>query len=205
MRSRSPDGEASDDLFRARLSNQLDGKHPLVRLAGLIEWDGFDAAFGALYHETLGRPGRPTRLMVGVIHLQHSYDLSDEQVCQRWLENPYCSSSAGSISCGIGCRPMPARANVFRIVALVRPQGQGESRHCALFDQGNEPLCARCQTRRSTLAHTPMRAQKLFRRPTPVRRRNSRSSNGSGLILDSNLNLKQIDICSRWGLPPVYS
>jgi hypothetical protein len=37
MRPRSPEGEPSDDLFRAQLSNQLDGKHPLVRLAGLIE------------------------------------------------------------------------------------------------------------------------------------------------------------------------
>jgi IS5 family transposase len=89
MRPRSPEDEPSDDLFRARLSNQLDGKHPLVRLAGLIEWDGFDAAFGSLYHETLGRPGKPTRLMVGLTYLKHSYNLSDEQVCERWLENPY--------------------------------------------------------------------------------------------------------------------
>ena len=39
--------------------------------------------------ETLGRPGKPTRLMVGLIYLKHSYNLSDEQVCERWLENPY--------------------------------------------------------------------------------------------------------------------
>ena len=89
MRPRSPEGDPSDDLFRARLSSQLDRKHPLVRLAGVIEWDSFDAAFGALYHETLGRPGKPTRLMVGLSYLKHCYNLSDEQVCERWLENPY--------------------------------------------------------------------------------------------------------------------
>jgi hypothetical protein len=27
--------------FRARLSNQLDLKHPLIRLAGLVDWEGF--------------------------------------------------------------------------------------------------------------------------------------------------------------------
>ena len=88
MRPRRPEGEPSDDLFRARLSNQLDPKHPLVRLAGLIEWARFESEFGALYHEALGRPGKPTRLMVGLTYLKHSYNLSDEQVCERWLENP---------------------------------------------------------------------------------------------------------------------
>jgi transposase-like protein DUF772 len=83
------EGDPSDDLLRARLSNQLDGKHPLLRLAGLIEWDSFGAEFGALYHETLGRPGKPTRLMVGLTDLKHCYNLSDEQVCERWPENPY--------------------------------------------------------------------------------------------------------------------
>jgi len=76
-------------LFRARLSNQLDLKHPLIRLAGLIEWESFETEFGALYHATLGRPGKPTRLMVGLSYLKHSYSLSDEQVCERWVENPY--------------------------------------------------------------------------------------------------------------------
>jgi hypothetical protein len=88
MRPRRPEGEPSDDLFRARLSNQLDDKHPLIRSAGLIEWESFEAEFGALYHETLGRPGKPTRLMVGLTYLKHCYNLSDEQVCERWPENP---------------------------------------------------------------------------------------------------------------------
>jgi transposase, IS5 family len=89
MRPRRPDGERSDDLFRARLSHQLDRKHPLVRLAGLIDWERFGTAFGSLYHETAGRPGKPVRLMVGLIYLKHTYNLSDEQVCERWVENPY--------------------------------------------------------------------------------------------------------------------
>jgi transposase, IS5 family len=89
MRPRRPKATPSEDLFRARLSNQLDLKHPLIRLAGLIVWESFETEFGALYHETLGRPGKPTRLMVGLSYLKHSYSLSDEQVCERWVENPY--------------------------------------------------------------------------------------------------------------------
>src|SRR5579863_4178330 len=89
MRPKQPESTPSDDLFRARLSNQLDLKHPLIRLAELIDWQSFETEFGLLYHDTLGRPGKPTRLMVGLTYLKHSYNLSDEQVCERWVENPY--------------------------------------------------------------------------------------------------------------------
>jgi IS5 family transposase len=37
----------------------------------------------------LGRPAKPTRLMVGLSYLQHTSNLSDEAVVQRWIENPY--------------------------------------------------------------------------------------------------------------------
>src|SRR5690242_11466715 len=89
MRPKQPESTPSDDLFRARLSNQLDLKHPLIRLAELIDWQSFETGFGLLYHETIGRPGKPTRLMVGLTYLKHTYNLSDEQVCERWVENPY--------------------------------------------------------------------------------------------------------------------
>jgi IS5 family transposase len=31
----------------------------------------------------------PTRLMAGLAILKHTYDLSDEVLCERWIENPY--------------------------------------------------------------------------------------------------------------------
>jgi transposase, IS5 family len=89
MRPTKPDPNEPDDLFRARLSQQIDVRHPLVRLAGLIDWEVFDARFGPLYHPHVGRPGIPIRLMVGLSYLQHSFCLSDEEVVARWVENPY--------------------------------------------------------------------------------------------------------------------
>ena len=89
MRPKRPDPKAPDDLFRARLSQQLDPRHPLVRLSGLIDWDLFEARFGRLYHPQVGRPGIPIRLMVGLCYLQHTFTLSDEEVVARWVENPY--------------------------------------------------------------------------------------------------------------------
>jgi IS5 family transposase len=76
------------DMFRNRLDNMIDMRHELVRLAGLIEWKRFDEAFGTLYAEK-GRPGLPTRLMVGLHLLKHARGISDDQVCAQWIENAY--------------------------------------------------------------------------------------------------------------------
>ena len=45
MRPRRPEGDPSDDLFRARLTNQLDLKDALIRLSGLINWESFETGF----------------------------------------------------------------------------------------------------------------------------------------------------------------
>jgi hypothetical protein len=47
------------ELFRSALVNLVDRRHPLVRLAGLIDWDRFATAFGPLYRGGVGRPGLP--------------------------------------------------------------------------------------------------------------------------------------------------
>ena len=50
------DGET--DMFRNRLDNMNDMRHELVRLARLIDWKRFDAAFGDLYAEKVARVRR---------------------------------------------------------------------------------------------------------------------------------------------------
>jgi len=84
--TRPPSGKV--DLFRERLEAIIDPHHALVRLAGLVPWSRFDEAFGRFYRP-IGRPAKPTRLMVGLHYLKHVHDLSDEEVVARWVENPY--------------------------------------------------------------------------------------------------------------------
>jgi IS5 family transposase len=67
----------------------LDQRHELYRLADLIDWNRFDAEFGALYCPDNGCPAKATRLMVGLQYLKHLYGLSDDHVVMRWVENPY--------------------------------------------------------------------------------------------------------------------
>ena len=72
-----------------RLDLMLRTDHELVRLAGAIDWDGLSEAFGGLYSEKTGRPGIPIRTMAGLVLLQHTFGLSDEQVVREWPERPY--------------------------------------------------------------------------------------------------------------------
>ncbi|MGH1482874.1 MAG: IS5 family transposase [Geminicoccales bacterium] len=81
-------GRSSPDLFRERLDAIINMKHPLVRLAGVMPWSAFDESFGKFFKST-GRPAKPTRLMVGLHYLKHTYNLSDEETVERWVENPY--------------------------------------------------------------------------------------------------------------------
>jgi IS5 family transposase len=95
MRPKEPDGTEDLELFRSRLENIVDARHPLVRLAKLIDWRRFDEAFGALYKDGIGRPGLSTRLMVGLHLLKHMDGLSDEAVCARYLDSPYVQLFCG--------------------------------------------------------------------------------------------------------------
>lgn len=102
----------TDDLFRNRLENMIDLRHGLAKLSRVMPWDTICAAverylpktppaprsMGAgLFGEVVvagkasnaGQPPLPTRLMVGLHYLKHAYNCSDDEVVERWAENPY--------------------------------------------------------------------------------------------------------------------
>src|SRR5258706_4138401 len=83
-------GEGGEqDLFRSRLEQIIDMNHALVKLARTIDWRFLEEKLGAVYTDKPGQPPLPTRLMAGLAILKHTYDLSDEALCDRWVENPY--------------------------------------------------------------------------------------------------------------------
>jgi len=89
MRPKERRDTGQTDLLRSRLDAIIDMEHALVKLARTIDWPFLEERFGAVYEDKPGRPPLPTRLMVGLAILKHTYDLSDEVLCERWLENPY--------------------------------------------------------------------------------------------------------------------
>ena len=70
--------------------------HPLVILAKLIGWNSFSKSFGEKFHPCNGRPGLPTRLMVGLHYIKHTYNLSDEAVLLGFVESPQWQYFCGS-------------------------------------------------------------------------------------------------------------
>lgn len=89
MRPKEVRETGAGDLFRSRLDQIIDLGHALAKLARLIDWRHLEETFGAAYTDAPGRPPLPTRLMAGLAILKHMHNLSDEALCERWVENPY--------------------------------------------------------------------------------------------------------------------
>jgi transposase, IS5 family len=86
-RERRETGEL--DLFRSRLDQIINLNHELVKLAKAVSWSVIEAQCGEVYSDGPGMPPLPTRLMAGLAILKHTFNLSDEELCARWVENPY--------------------------------------------------------------------------------------------------------------------
>jgi IS5 family transposase len=84
-----PRDERQKDLFRPALEAIINLGHPLVRLAGEIDWNFLDGRFGSVCRAGPGQPPLPSRLVAGLLIVKHMHDLSDEALCARWIENPY--------------------------------------------------------------------------------------------------------------------
>lgn len=104
---------ATDDFFRVRLNQMIDLSHPLVVLAQRMPWAQIEAALAPhfarssragkaiegfdLFGPSLqlagsgisaaGLPRLPIRLMAALLYLKHAFNLSDEELVERWSEN----------------------------------------------------------------------------------------------------------------------
>jgi len=88
MRPKKHETTGEGDLFRARLDQIINMEHELVELAGRLDWEHLDEQIAPLYSDK-GRPGIATRFVIGLMLLKHIFGLSDEEVCERWVYDPY--------------------------------------------------------------------------------------------------------------------
>jgi len=84
-----PSQPQTAELFRPRLDEQINMKHPLVKLAALIDWAEIERTFAISFTSGRGRPALSARLVAGLLYLQHTFDVSDEAVVNTWVEIPY--------------------------------------------------------------------------------------------------------------------
>ena len=71
-------GPQTRDMLRHPLVEMINLKHPLVKLAEVMDWDLIEKAFGSHFASSTGRPALSPRLVAGLLYLQHAYDCSDE-------------------------------------------------------------------------------------------------------------------------------
>ena len=76
-------------MFRQRLDELVNLKHPLAQLATHIDWSVFEREWAGHFPSSRGRPATSTRLIAGLLYLQHTFALSDEDVVWGGVENPY--------------------------------------------------------------------------------------------------------------------
>ena len=88
-------GPQTRDMFRHPLVEMINLKHPLVKLAEVMDWDLIEKAFGSHFASSTGRPALSPRLVAGLLYLQHAYDCSDEEIVNTWMENPYVQYFTG--------------------------------------------------------------------------------------------------------------
>ena len=86
---------STGDLFQQPLVELINLKHPLVKLADLIDWSIFETRWSAFFPSKTGRPATPPRLVAGLLYLQHTFACSDEELIRTWVENPYWQQFCG--------------------------------------------------------------------------------------------------------------
>src|SRR5499426_293225 len=92
-----PRDDRQDDLFQLPLEQFINPRHPLVRLAREVDWDFLGRRFGSVCSVGPGYPPLSTRLVAGLFILKHMHNLSDEELCDRWVENPYYQYFCGEV------------------------------------------------------------------------------------------------------------
>ncbi len=101
------------DFFRSRIDAMINLNDPLAVLASRLPWSQIEAAVAQKFEHqnragevlkaqdmfgttevlvgagrsNAGRPKLPIRLMVSLLYLKHSFNLSDEELVVRWSEN----------------------------------------------------------------------------------------------------------------------
>ena len=83
------------NLFKAKLCDIVNLNHPLCVFGEKIDWQNLENQLISLYDPDHGRPAVPIRLMSSLIYLKMAYDVSDEEVIERWFENPYWQYFSG--------------------------------------------------------------------------------------------------------------
>ena len=81
-------------IFDTPIKRFINLNHELCILSKQIDWEKIESDF-SIYYSNIGRPSVPIRKIVGLLLLKYIYNLSDEAIIDRWIENPYWQYFSG--------------------------------------------------------------------------------------------------------------
>ena len=61
-----------DELLRPRLIDKIDGRHALVKLAAVIDWEVFELEWAGFFPSGKGRPATEPRLVARLLYIEHT-------------------------------------------------------------------------------------------------------------------------------------
>ncbi len=96
MKPRKIEDQFQPELLKIQLIHLLDMKHSLVQLADKFNWTKIDELCSAKFCKDNERTALPSRMVVGLLLLKQMDDLSDEEVCAKFIENPYFQYFCGN-------------------------------------------------------------------------------------------------------------
>ncbi|MCB9231551.1 MAG: IS5 family transposase [Bacteroidia bacterium] len=88
IRYKSPK-QLSLELFKSPFERGLDAKNRWVKLSRSLPWDEMASIYYHKMSSDQGAPGKDARIMIGAVIIKHKLKLSDREVIQQVLENPY--------------------------------------------------------------------------------------------------------------------
>jgi transposase, IS5 family len=94
MKAKTSSKQGENRMFEQDLEHLLDQRHELYKLANRFPWERFEEAFAGYYAE-VGRPAKAIRQMVGLLLVKQLKNVSDEEVCRLWRDNPYVQYFCG--------------------------------------------------------------------------------------------------------------
>lgn len=96
MSYKSKDRLRDGVLFKELMpfGGKLNEKNRWIVLHDQIPWKKLEEIYRK-YHSPLGRPGKDSQLINGLLIVKHTMDISDEMVVEQFLENPYVQFFCG--------------------------------------------------------------------------------------------------------------
>ena len=81
------------DFFH--FGNSISSDNRWIKLSAIIPWEKLDELYCGYFSENTGRPAKDSRLICGLLIVKYLKNLTDEELAQEFLENPYVQAFCG--------------------------------------------------------------------------------------------------------------